>query len=102
MTKPLDAVKFNRHVFGHQGFAHIMERARPQHALALLQQLGDRTEFMAARLSEFQAAAMRLHHSFLAKFTSWFLFPQSDTRYPFRTRFITALFQQDLPFMSTK
>ena len=25
MTKPLDAVKFNRHVFGHQGFAHIME-----------------------------------------------------------------------------
>ena len=28
LTKPLDSVKFNRHVFGHQGFAHIMERAR--------------------------------------------------------------------------
>ena len=59
MTKPaLDSVKFNRHVFGHQGFAHIMERARPQHALALLQQLGDRTELFANRLSKFQAAAM--------------------------------------------
>jgi hypothetical protein len=43
MTKALQGTKFYRHVFGADGFRHLMEHSRPDDALALHQLLDRQT-----------------------------------------------------------
>ena len=50
MTKALQGTKFYRHVFGADGFRHLMERSRPDDALALHQLLDRQTRSVAAQL----------------------------------------------------
>ena len=85
MTKPLDAVKFNRHVFGHQG---------SRHALILLQP--DRVH---GRASQRVPSRRYVTSSQLFDQVYKLIFVPAS---PFRTRFITALSHRNSPFMSTK
>ena len=50
MTKALQGTKFHRHVFGADGFRHLMEHSRPDDALALHQLLDRQTRSVAAQL----------------------------------------------------